>query len=405
MSPADLLRSLGGVFAHRLRAALTLLGIVIGTGSIVLLASLIKGGESYLTETSQDITSHDVVQTSKKKTPSDQIGRTSRPLSRGDADAIGETGSGTSLVASESSREIEVDFRGKKKWTTLVSASAATFSLYRLRIESGRALDESDRSAGRRTCLVGHTLYEELLEKTPVSAPLNITFDGQLFSVVGVLANKPATDGSKWGWNQKVLIPETTYDTIYSPSHEVEKIYARKDSGQAAANAIRSKVTGIVLERHFGVKNFALAKDESGGMESLIFNVIQALLLSTGILALVASGINIMNVMLVTVSERRREIGLRRAIGATPRSILVQFLLEAGALSLIGAVIGVAGGALLAWLVATAARSAIGNWAFVLPGWSFVLGIGLAVTMGLAFGILPAWRASRVSPIEALRSE
>lgn len=129
------------------------------------------------------------------------------------------------------------------------------------------------------------------------------------------------------------------------------------------------------------------------------------MLVGAGALALLASGINIMNVMLVTVSERRREIGLRRAIGATPRSILLQFLLEAAALSLAGALVGAVAGVALAWATALLARSALGTWELSIPTWSLILGVGLAVATGLVFGLFPAWRAARVSPIEALRAE
>src|SRR5262249_49767735 len=156
-----------------------------------------------------------------------------------------------------------------------------------------------------------------------------------------------ATD-STYLWDRKVLIPATTYDAIYSPSHEADRIYVRA-AHAPLQKAPRATVRAVLLRRHLGVMNFTLGEDQSGGMERRILNVIEVLLLGTGVLALLASGINIMNVMLVTVSERRREIGLRRAIGATPRSILVQFLLEAAALSLIGAFIGILSGILLSW--------------------------------------------------------
>jgi len=109
--------------------------------------------------------------------------------------------------------------------------------------------------------------------------------------------------------------------------------------------------------------------------------------------------------MLVTVSERRREIGLRRAVGATRRSILLQFLTEAAGLATVGGALGVLGGGLLAAAVAFLAHEAIGAWAFALPAWSVAAGLALALGTGVAFGLLPAWRAARVSPIEALRNE
>ena len=196
--------------------------------------------------------------------------------------------------------------------------------------------------------MIGHEVYEELVRSAPVDE-LRIEIDGELFSVVGVLAKKPmlgSTD-STYLWDRKVMIPETTYDALYAPAHDVQRVYVRLP-GLRPRRPVRRRArasSASCSARHLGVANFALAKDESGGKEQLIMLIIQVLLLGTGVLALLASGINIMNVMLVTVSERTREIGLRRALGATPRSILVQFLLEATALSVVGALVGIVVGA------------------------------------------------------------
>ncbi len=407
MSALDLLRSLGGAFAHRLRAALTVLGIVIGTGSIVLLASLLHGGEVFLVHASQEASDDDVIQAHVDEPPPAQRDRTSRPLSRADAAAAGESPVlRGAMVEPESSHDAYAWWRGRRKRVAVVSTGASTLTLYRLRVARGRALDAEDRARGSRVCVIGHEVHEELLRAAIPLDGLRLEIDGRLFTVVGVLERKPmlgSTD-STYLWDRKVLIPETTYDALYSPSHEVQRVYVRMPDAQQRRVA-RATLHGVLLRRHLGVSNFALAKDESGGTERLILTVIHVLLLGTGMLALLASGINIMNVMLVTVSERRREIGLRRALGATRRSILVQFLLEAIGLSGVGGVVGIAGGALLAWAPALLARSAIGDWELAILPWSIGLGLGLALVTGLAFGVVPAWRAAKVTPIDALRCE
>jgi putative ABC transport system permease protein len=404
MSLADVLQQLGAAFAHRVRAALTLLGIVIGTGSIVLLAALLHGGETYLVHANQEASDDDVIEAHRDEPPPEQRDRTSRPLTRGDAISVGQAGvMRGAMVEPESSLDTYARYKDRKKRVAVVSTGASTLALYRLTLAKGRALDDDDRAAGRRVCVIGHEIYEELLRGAPLDA-LRIEIDGRLFSIVGVLAKKPmlgSTD-STYLWDRKVMVPETTYDALYSPSHEVQRIYVRNATDRRTA---RAAMQGVLLRRHLGVLNFALGKDESGGMETLILSVIQILLLGTGVLALLASGINIMNVMLVTVSERTREIGLRRAIGATPRSILLQFLLEAATLSLVGALVGIVVGVVLAWTTALLARSAIGYWELAIPPWSLALGLGLALVTGLVFGLLPAWRAARVSPIDALRAD
>jgi putative ABC transport system permease protein len=416
MNALDVFRSLGGAFAHRLRAALTVLGIVIGTGAIVLLASLLHGGEAFLVQANQEASDDDVIEAHTDEPPPAQRVRTTRPLSRADAEAVERSPAlPGAMVEPESSIDTYAHWQGRKKRVAVVSARASTLDLYRLRVARGRALDADDRQRGSRVCVIGHEVHEELLRGAAPLDGLRLEIDGRLLSVVGVLEKKPmlgATD-STYLWDRKVLIPETTYDALYAPSHEVQRIYVRVPAepgrggeGRAAQRRMaRTTLHGLLLRRHLGVLNFALTKDESGGMERLILTVIHVLMLGTGLLALLASGINIMNVMLVTVSERRREIGLRRALGAPPRNILLQFLLEAVGLSGVGATVGVASGVVAAWLTALLARSVVGDWELAVPPWSIGLGLGLALATGLGFGIVPAWRAARVSPIEALRSE
>jgi putative ABC transport system permease protein len=410
MKTLDLFRSVGAAFADRGRAALTLLGVVIGTSSIVLLASLLHGGEQALVGASQEAADDDVIEVHREATPPAQRERTTRALSRADAAALGRsTALAGAMIQPESSHDVVAREDGRKKRVAVVSGNGTTRALYRLEVERGRFLDEEDERQGRRVCVLGHEVHEELMRSAPVGA-MRIDLDGQLFTVVGVLAKKPmlgSTD-STYLWDRKVLIPEATYDALYEPSHEVTRIYVRKPLARPTPELLaplRSAVSAVILRRHLGVTNFALQKDETGGQGQLILTIVQVLLLGTGVLALLASGINIMNVMLVTVSERTREIGLRRAIGATPRSIVLQFLLEALSLSLVGGMVGLAVGALLSWATALLARSALGAWELAIPPWSLGLGLALAMITGLVFGIAPALRAAKISPIDALRSE
>lgn len=417
MRLADLLREARGAFAHRVRAALTVLGVIIGTASIILLASLLHGGEHTLIETSQQAGDEDVIEVHAEAPPSMQRLKTTRPLSRADADALERdaTLSGAKVEA-ESSFDAWARHAGSRKRVAVVSSGPATMALYRLKVAQGRPLDDDDRRAGRRVCVIGDEVHEELFRRAllrpradaETPRDLQIEINGELFAVVGVLAAKPmlGSTTSTYRWDRKVMIPSTTYDALYAPAHDVQRIYVRPPGLHAATRApARASVQRVLYARHLGVTNFALEKDESGGKEKLILMVIQVLLLGTGVLAVLASGINIMNVMLVTVSERTREIGLRRALGASQRSILVQFLLEATALSVVGAMAGIVVGVALSWATALLARGAIGAWDFAIPSWSVLLGLGLALVTGLGFGLLPAWRAARVAPIDALRSE
>ena len=406
----DLLRSVSGAFSHRVRASLTVLGVVIGTASIVLLASLLHGGRHALVVTSQGPADDDIIRVDPDDPPPAQREKTTRALGRADADALAHDATmGGAKVEAESSFDAWARLEGRRKEVAIVSTGPTTMALYRLTMESGRTLDERDSADGRRVCVIGHEVFEQLLESKPLgNRNVRIEVAGELFSVVGVLREKPmiGSTTSTYRWDRKVLIPRTTYDTLYAPAHDVSRIFVRPVGLTASSRApARRNIQRVLLAKHLGVANFSLPREENSGKERLVLDVIQMLLLATGVLAVFASGINIMNVMLVTVSERTREIGLRRALGATQRSILAQFLLEAVALSLVGALVGILAGSLLAWATSLLARSALGEWDFALPVWSLLLGVALAVFTGLGFGLLPAWRASRTLPIDALRSE
>ncbi|MGK3996705.1 ABC transporter permease [Sorangium sp. So ce1024] len=415
MRLGDLLHSARAVVADRTRAALTLLGIIIGTGSIVLLASLLAGGEEALLRASQQAVEADLIQIHPAEVSLADRGRTRRELSRDDARALDASRAlGGASALSESLRQAEARAGAKKKRITLVSATPAAPALYGLELAAGRFLTEGDLGARRRVCVVGHEIWAELFGGPPARAagaePLHMTADGHVWTVIGVLKDRPilgSTDSTDI-WNRKVLVPETTFDALFSPAHTTDRIYVRQDPIVAVRSplaALRGIIDATLQRRHYGVKNFTIEDKDSHGQERLVLDIIKMLLLSTGVVALIVGGINIMNIMLVTVTERTREIGIRRAVGASPRAILLQFLCEAAAVSLLGGVLGVLSGVALSWLAGVLLTQLVGRWAFQVEIWSIVLGLGLSVTIGVAFGFYPAWRAARLDPIEALRTE
>ncbi|WP_438018501.1 ABC transporter permease [Sorangium sp. So ce315] len=415
MRLGDLLHSARAVVADRTRAALTLLGIIIGTGSIVLLASLLAGGEEALLRASQQAVEADLIQIHPAEVSLEDRRRTRRELSRDDARALDASRAlGGASALSESLRQTEARAGARKKRITLVSAAPAAPALYGLELAAGRFLTEGDLAARRRVCVVGHEIWADLFGGPPSRAagaqPLHMTADGHVWTVVGVLKDRPilgSTDSTDI-WNRKVLVPETTFDALFSPAHTADRIYVRQAPIVAVRSplaVLRGVIEATLQRRHHGVKNFRIEDEDSHGQEQLVLDIIKMLLLSTGVVALIVGGINIMNIMLVTVTERTREIGIRRAVGASPRAILLQFLCEAAAVSLLGGVLGVLSGVALSWLAGALLTQVVGRWAFQVEVWSIVLGLGLSVTIGVAFGFYPAWRAARLDPIEALRSE
>ena len=403
-------RTLG---ANRSRTALTLLGIVIGSGSIVLLAGLLRGGEEALVATSQRANEADLIQVRRDEPPQAQLRRTRRELSMSDVETLCESPLlGGSPVAGEANRETKAFFEGRKKRARLVSASPGSASLYRLEVEKGRFLTDEDLDSRRRVCVIGVEVWRELLEEKVDAVGTQIRMEDETWTIVGVLKNKPPLGGGgdgTWMWNRKVLVPRTTFDALFEPSHKINKLFVRLGSAKGLAarlSFVERVVKATLLRRHLGVENFKVEGEEGhANQERLILDIIKLLLLGTGLLSLFVGGINIMNIMLVTVTERTREIGVRRAIGASPGAILIQFLLEAGTIALAGGVIGVLGGIFLSWAIALLLTHALGAWSLHVEMWSVGLGLGLSLSTGIVFGLFPAWRAARLDPVEALRYE
>jgi putative ABC transport system permease protein len=415
MQSLDLLRTVRHTFeSNRGRVFLTLLGIMIGAGSIVLLASLLDGGQEALVKTNQGASDADLVRLDPDEPQWKDAAKTRRELGRSDAQLLdGSPLLPAAQVTTERARWTTAWFGKEHKRVSLVATAAIAQSLYKLEMERGRFLGDEDLHAGRRVAVVGLNVWRDLLGAPEKLDGITVRVDNIEWAVVGVLANKPAFGGGgsdgPWLWNNKILVPQTTYDAIFTNGHNVDRVYVRLGGDGPLTRRLllgRSAIEGTVLRHHFGIKNFRIDRwGKEKAQEDLIMSVIKTLLLGTGLLSLFVGGINIMNIMLVTVTERTREIGVRRAIGADPRSILAQFVLEAAVIALVGGVIGVAGGVGLGWSIAVGLRKLLGSWSFHVETWSVALGLGLSLVTGIAFGLFPAWRASRLDPVEALRSE
>ncbi len=406
--------------SNRLRAALTLLGTMIGAGSIVLLAGMLRSGEEMLIVSSQGAAESDLIRISRDNTPNGEGDKELRELERNDQALV----DGSQLfpgVATAAESKLPTlaepvgqgqrdpnapkDFR-----VTLVSAGVHTVSLYRLGIFRGRGLTEQDLASRSRVCVVGYSVWQKLFGLDTPLLNQRLRIDRHECAIVGVLASKAATFGEDgpWMWNRKVLMPETTYDSIERPTHVVDTIFVRLSAVAALAHrlpAVESLLRSGLLRRH-GVKNFRVrGQNSSEGQEQLILSIIKGLPFTTALLSLFVGGINIMNIMLVTVTERTREIGVRRALGAPPSSIWMQFLLEAVFIAGVGGLIGVGSGIALTWVGAKVISAGGTSFAFHIETWSVALGLLLSMGTGVVFGLLPAVQASRLDPVEALRFE
>ena len=261
--------------------------------------------------------------------------------------------------------------------------------------------------------VVGHKVWTDLLEASESLDGLSVSDGDQRYVVIGVLAHKPTFDGGDgpWQWDNRILIPETTMTATTSPQDirsGLNRIFVRlADLSDFAGRiaTVRGVVRGTLLRRHYGIENFEIEGDEEDAKEELILVVISLLVLGTAIVSLIVGGINVMNIMLVTVTERTREIGIRRAVGAPRRQLMAQFLAESTLTAGLGGLLGVGIGLVLTWVGARLLDRFVGGWTFHVVAWAPPVAIGAALLVGVVFGLYPAWRAARLDPVEALRFE
>jgi putative ABC transport system permease protein len=392
---------------------LTLLGMIIGAGTIVLLASLLHGGREALLRSSQGANESDLIDVRAEEPPTSELRKTRRQLAQADEELLRDSPLlAGAQVASKGWKDSRAYFHGEGKNVSVDADSPAALALYRLGLERGRFIDDEDMAARRRVCVVGYEMWTKLLESADDLSDVRLVIAGEEWSVVGALKDKPmlgSAGSDTWIWNRRVVVPRTTFDAIYNQSHEAVHVFVRLMGSETLGeriDALKTVVRSTVLRRHLGVHDFQLTNDnKERQQEKLIMGIIQMMLLGTGMLAMLVGGINIMNIMLVTVTERTREIGIRRALGATPQTILVQFLLEAGLLGLTGGLLGVLGGIGCAVLSTMLLNQVVGEWKLHIESWSIITGLGLALATGVLFGLFPAWKAAKLKPVDALRFE
>ena len=293
----------------------------------------------------------------------------------------------------------------ENNWATSVQGVNASYPEVRSwELRDGSFFTENDVRGGARVCVLGGTAAQELFgSENPLGATVRVK--GMPFRVLGVMERKGS---AAWGQDQDdvILAPYTTVRRVLQGSvfQNVNMLLIGLDSMDIMTSA-RVEISALLRQRHrlaAGADDDFTVTDmtEVTQMITSVSRVMTILLTSIASISLMVGGIGIMNIMLVSVTERTREIGLRMAVGARRRDILLQFLVEAIALAGVGGLIGILIGAGLAYGLA-----GVFHWPVQVSGSSIVLALGFSGSVGVFFGFYPAWRASRLSPIESLRRE
>jgi len=408
MRTVDLKSALRQLSRQRLRSTLALLGIFLGTGSFVLLVGLLRGGQAALQYAAQEASEGDLVIVRKDDPPLRQQHRPTRELSRRDGATLAVAQPlNDAFVSAEQRRGTWAQRGGARKRVTVTSANLETPALYRLKLAQGRYFDQQDIDQVHHVCVVGQEVWTELFGGHSLGERLVI--DQAPCVVIGVLENKPLIGGTDDTniWNRKVLLSEPLFDTSYNPRRSADKLIVRPRlrADASSIDPLRALTRSLLLRLHDGVENFRLTPRYDGQQEEQIATILYVLLLGAVFVSLTVGGINVMNVLLVSVTERTREIGIRRALGASPNVIRWQFLTEAMLLTFAGGVLGVLGGAGACALAAWILRRLVGAWELRIAPWSMLAATLVSVLIGLVFGTYPATRASRLLITDALRRE
>lgn len=407
MNWQDLLQeTYAAITVNKIRSGLTILGIVIGISSVIGMVALGQGAQNSIEERIQSIGSNLLtVRPGAQGGPGAGVssGRGSATtLTSEDADAIKVQVAGIEAIAPEVSGRYQVVARGTNTNTSVLGTSASYTFVRNIDIELGSFLSDQNLRSYSKVAVLGSVTRDDLFGQGSNPVGQKVRINNVNYTIIGVTLEK---GGSSFGSSDDVIyVPLTTSQRFMTGNTQVSNINISVQNG-VDMEQVEADVTNVLLIEH-GIRDPELADfrifNQADIVEtaSSITQTFTILLGAVAGISLIVGGIGIMNMMFTSVTERTREIGLRKAIGAKRRDINIQFLLEAVVLTLIGGLIGIA----LGWFIAYAATNFFGIAAEVSIS-SILLAFGVSAAIGIIFGYYPARKASKLNPIDALRYE
>ena len=388
---------------HKMRSALTMLGIIIGVGTVMI---IINAGSGAKTQIASIGSNRLMVSPGSTSSRGFRMGAGTKPtLTIGDAEAIREACPSVRLVAPTWSGTAHLVF-SNQNWSTAVTGTIPDmFQIRDWNLVAGFLFDKRDIKTAAKVCLLGQTVVENLFgDIEPIGKIIRI--NRIPFTVIGVLDKKGSSPRGR-DQDDRVYIPLSTAQKRLFSTHIpglVGVIMVQAKSLELIFEA-EKEINALLMQRHriklgqekdFTVRNLT----ETMGIAQKTANVMSLLLLCIAMVSLVVGGIGIMNIMLVSVTERTREIGIRMAVGARSKDILMQFLIEAISLSVLGGLLGMVAGITGSKLIAT-----ITKWPIPISLEAFLLAFVFTGAIGVFFGFYPANKAAKLNPIDALRYE
>jgi putative ABC transport system permease protein len=407
MTTADIIEeTYTALKANKIRSGLTMLGIVIGISSVIALVSIGQGAQSTINASIQSIGSNLIIVIPGVVQPGRGVVSTGRgaaqSLTNADAEAITTQVQNIAGVAPEVQGRRQVTARGTNTNTTIIGSTPNYLTVRNFEIEEGTFISDANVRSNAKVAVLGPTTRDDLFGEGTEAVGQAVRIGGVEFKVIGVTVAKGGSGFQNP--DDAIYIPYTTDELFLQGNQYLSDISVSAASAEVATQ-VQNDITALLLERHH-INDPSQADFSTVNQADIIAaagSVTQTFTLLLGAVAgisLLVGGIGIMNMMLTTVTERTKEIGLRKAIGATAGDINKQFLAEAVALTFMGGLIGV----VLGWLAAFGVSST-GLIKTTVSLSSILLAFGVSALIGIVFGYYPARRASRLNPIDALRYE
>ena len=415
----DIRLAFQGIWNHKLRSALTMLGIIIGIGSIIAIVSTIKGTNEQIKENLVGAGNNAVnIQLYQGEWPIDlsygNVPDGVPVISKDVLEEIKESDAVETAALYYTRNEYDAVFNGSQSLSngTIMGVDSDYLDVYGYQITKGRGFSEKDFSENRKVALLDKTSASNLFPDGTVIGK-TIEMKGEPFTVIGLIARKAASqpvinsmdDYYRYMSNDgsgMVCVPDTVWPTLYQydePQNVVVRATSTDDmtkAGEDAAEVLNSYLS--VSDDSIKYKGENLLEQATQIQE--ISNSTNQQLIWIASISLLVGGIGVMNIMLVSVTERTREIGLKKALGARKRRILFQFLTEAAVLTLLGGIIGVAVGIALAYII-----SGVSAVPVAISGTAIVVAVLFSTLIGVIFGLIPSVKAANMNPIDALRYE
>ena len=407
---------LSAILQEKMRSVLTMLGIIIGVAAVLAMLAVGDGAKAIVTQEFEKYGSHFTISRNPWIWRGDRVfpNRSSEHLKYEDALAIEAECPTVESVIPVVTDEVLVQAEdGATKWTEYDAVNSYYPTGMNWQIQQGRFFSKDEFNNRKKVCVLGLEVATELFgDQNPIDQEIKLSLQGgrpDRFRILGVMAERGTSLQYGFSWDDLVFIPLTTAQDRFKGTHYVNYLNIRATDTDSIGQAAE-EVKSVLRKRHRNQDNFFDIRFHTTAVKELdnISRILTIMLSSIAGFSLFVGSVGIMNMMLVSVNQRTREIGLRRAIGAKRRDIFLQFLIEAVVMCSVGGLLGIflgIGTGYLCSYIAVKVVKVIPHWPVVISLHWMTVSVSISAGIGILFGLYPAIRASHISPIEALRTE